>query len=146
MCEADWSDYDLHDYNHIPILLCTTGTMNKEATCNADQHNEETKMSHEDQGEQRQRVRDRQLTVMTVAMTLAFFIFTAPTFIHLLLFRNYDPKSSTERQTSHAWSGTMVVISNTLNNAFNFFMYALTGSKFRSDFKNLICCQRKRIT
>ena len=128
------------------MLLFTTGTMNQEATFIAERHKDETKMSQEDQREQRQRVRDRQLTVMTVAMTLAFFIFTAPTFIHLLLFRNYDPKSSPERQTSHAWSGTVVMISNTLNSAINFFMYALTGSRFRSDFKNLIFCQRRRNT
>ena len=110
-----------------------------------EQHIVEAKMTHNGHRDQKQRAKERQLTVMTVVMTLAFFILTTPTFIHILLFRYYDPKSSPEMQIWYGWSGTVVVISNTLNSSINFFLYAFSGAKFRSDFRNLICCHRKRI-
>ena len=111
-----------------------------------EENTRETRTSKEDYRDQKERVRDRQLTMMTVAMTLAFFIFTAPTFIHLLLFRfHFDPKSSPETQTLYDLSALVVLIANTLNSSINFFLYTLTGSKFRSDFKKLIYCHQKRI-
>ena len=127
------------------MFLFTIGAMNQEATFNAEENTRETQKSNEDHREQRQRVRDRQLTLMTVAMTLAFFICKAPTFIHLVGFYYYDPQSSPEMQNLYGWSSTVVMILNTLTSAMNFIMYALTGSKFLSDFKNLICFQRKII-
>ena len=86
--------------------------------------------------------RERQLTMMTMVVTLAFLVCTLPKFVHILIFRNIEYQSSPMRKIVFAWSGFMSQNLNTLNSAINFYMYVLTGSKCRSDLKNLFTCRK----
>ena len=87
--------------------------------------------------------RNRQLTWMTIVMTIAFIVCTLPKFVHILIFRNIDYQHSPARQLWFGWSGTIAQMLNTLNSAINFFMYVLTGSRFRADLLNLFQCRNK---
>ena len=111
-------------------------------------HNQfKSQMCHyKDQLEQKRRIRDRQLTIMTVAMTLAFFIFNVSLFVYIAIFRNVETKNSPQMQTWFGWCITVIHISSTLNCTTNLFMYIITSSKFRSDLKKLFCCHLKRST
>ena len=105
----------------------------------------ESQMSHyKDQIEQKRRIRDRQSTIMTVTMTLAFLIFNLPVFIYIFMFHNVDPNSSSQTQTWFGWCLTVIQISGTLNCTINFFMYSLSGSKFRLRFKKLILLSHEK--
>ena len=86
--------------------------------------------------------RERQLTMMTVVVTLAFLVCTLPKFVHILTFHDIESQSSAVRQIVFGWSGSVAQNLHTLNSAINFYMYVLTGSKCRSDLKNLFRCKK----
>ena len=87
--------------------------------------------------------RERQLTVMTVAMTLAFLLCTMPMHVFGVVWTNIEYQRSVRMQIMFELTGCIVQSLVTLNCAINFYLYILTGSKFRSDLKMLFrCCRR----
>ena len=85
--------------------------------------------------------KDRQLTVMTVAMTLVFLLCTVPFLVHVLVWRNVDYQSSAWRQIMFQLASCIVNSLGTLNCAINFYMYIFSlAQKFRSDLSMLFHC------
>ena len=83
--------------------------------------------------EQMMTARDRQLTVMTVVMTMAFLMCVPPCYLRAVLF--FFLKSLSYDDMSPIRALVSVVTDNLLmlNSVINFFLYVMTGSKFRSD-------------
>ena len=84
---------------------------------------------------------ERQLTVMTVVLTLSFLCLTIPKYAHQLAFINIDWQSSPQMVIVFGWSGTITSELHTINSAINFFLYVMTGSKFREDLKTMFQCK-----
>ena len=89
---------------------------------------------------------NRQLTITLLSVTFAFIILCAPQYIRYVI---YSVKSYTTRPTDYALYILAAQTSNKMfftNNAVNFFLYCVGGSKFRSDLRNLFCKKVKRQT
>ena len=77
--------------------------------------------------------RDRQLTVMTVVMTLTFLICVPPYYLRSLVYNLLDPPRNIPANLIRFWITSVFANLMTLNSAINFFLYVMTGSKFRAD-------------
>ncbi len=75
-------------------------------------------------------LRQRSLTLMLLALGMAFLCTTSPISIYLIVDPFWEKESQTEKDISY----TMFVVFNNLqyvNNAINFLLYCASGSKFR---------------
>ena len=86
--------------------------------------------------------RNQQLIIMTVTMTLVFLFLAMPKFVFILTFRSINFQSSATQQIVFAVSTQIALSLVTSNSTINFYIYTLTGSKFRADFKKLFWCTR----
>ncbi|KAK2153889.1 hypothetical protein NP493_2246g00005 [Ridgeia piscesae] len=82
--------------------------------------------------------KDRNLIAMLLLVSFMFLLLNAPRFIRIIIAAtvHFEPTPERMAMTALAWH-----ITNKLyftNNACNFFLYCLSGSKFRRDFKALI--------
>ena len=84
---------------------------------------------------------ERQLTIMTVVLTLSFLCLTMPKYAHQLAFTNIDWQSSPHMHIVFGLSGSITQGLFILNSAINFFLYVMTGSKFREDLKAMFQCK-----
>ena len=94
--------------------------------------------------EERRKRWERQLTIMTIVMTTAFMICILPSFIHDPVFSNsfpHVPCRTPQLRLAFPWSEMITQNLLAFNSAINFFVYVVSGSKFRKDLMNL--CQRK---
>ena len=93
----------------------------------------------------RNRIRNqRQMIFMAVAVSVAFLLLTSPfgilTIIRPYVFNASEvfyPKSNIEIIVT-----TITAILASLNSAINFFLYFISGSRFREDLKAACCCGR----
>ena len=84
---------------------------------------------------------ERQLTIMTVVLTLSFLCLTMPKYAHQLAFTKIDWQSSPHMRIVFGWSAAITQELYILNSAINFFLYVMTGSKFREDLKTMFQCK-----
>ena len=77
--------------------------------------------------------RDRQLTVMTVVMTLTFLMCVPPYYLRSLVYNLLDPPRNIPANLIRFWITSVFANLMTLNSAINFFLCVMTGSKFRAD-------------
>ena len=82
--------------------------------------------------------RENQLTAMTVVMTVAFFICVAPYYVRAWL----GASPYLGNVIVRSWASVIVRNLLLLNSAINFFLYAMSGSKFRSDLMTLFQIKR----
>lgn len=85
-----------------------------------------------------------QLTVMTMVVTLTFLFLTVPKYAQQVAFINIDWQSSFQGLVHFGWSALVTQQLYMLNSAINFFLYIVSGSKFRSDLKTLFKCTRRQ--
>ena len=84
---------------------------------------------------------ERQLTIMTVVLTLTFLCLTMPKYAHQFTFTNIDWQHSPEMVITFGWSAMTTQELYILNHAINFFLYVMTGSKFRQDLRAMFQCK-----
>ena len=82
---------------------------------------------------------ENQLTIMLLFVTTLFFILLCPTYVRFiyLLFANRDTP------LAYANSTFLVEVTYKLyasNSGINFFLYCISGKKFRNDLKEILCC------
>ena len=82
---------------------------------------------------------ENQLTIMLLLVTTWFFILLIPTYIRFVFMTFFQPN------TPYKFSITMLVFQIThklyhTNNGINFFLYCISGRKFRNDLKQILCC------
>ena len=83
--------------------------------------------------------KDMQLTIMLLSVTFALIIFTLPMNIRYILFIIVYPWQS---ERTYAIYQLIYHVSQKLyfiNNAINFYLHCVSGSKFRNDLQVLIC-------
>ena len=86
---------------------------------------------------------ENQLTIMLLLVTTLFLILLCPTYIRFIYL------TLVKRDTPFKFASSMLFyqISNKLyftNNAINFFLYCISGQKFRKDLKELLCCTTRQ--
>ena len=85
---------------------------------------------------------ENQLTTMLLLVTTLFFILLLTTYIRFI----YASFLSSDTPSTYAMSIFIFKISYKLyvtNSGINFFLYCLSGQKFRNDLKEIICCIRR---
>ena len=92
-----------------------------------------------DSRQKRMKSVENQLTIMLLLVTTLFFILFCPAYIRFiyLLFAKQDTPSS------YAISMFLYQVTYKLytsNSGINFFLYCISGQKFRNDLKEVLCC------
>ena len=85
---------------------------------------------------------ENQLTIMLLLVTILFLILMIPTYIRYI----YTQFIKTDTPAKYASFALFFQISQKLyntNNGINFFLYCISGQKFRNDLKEILCCGRK---
>jgi len=82
--------------------------------------------------------RDNQLALMLAMVTLAFVVLTLPQYVRLLVFRFVDHTNSVRSQEIFILAYHITQKLFWMNNAVNFYLYCITGSKFRKDLMKLL--------
>ena len=85
-----------------------------------------------------------QLTVMTMVVTLTFLFLTVPKYAQQVAFINIYWLNSCQGLVRFGRSALVTQQLYMLNSAINFFLYIVSGSKFRSDLKTLCKCTRRQ--
>ena len=88
--------------------------------------------------------RERQLTIMLVLVSVVVLVLTLPTYLYMFAM-NFIKLNTPAKVASDVLAVLIVINLYTLNNAINFFLYALAGRKFRQDLL-FICGQTQRKT
>ena len=86
---------------------------------------------------------ENQLTIMLLLVTTLFLILLIPTYIRFIYL------SIVVRDTPYKYASSMLFFQVTYklyktNNGINFFLYCISGKKFRNDLKEMLCCKRRR--
>ena len=92
---------------------------------------------------QKQKTRDQQITIMLLVVTFALLLLTIPQYLRYVVYKVIDAPSSPSDVASFI---LLYHITNKLiftNSAVNFFLYSLSGSKFRSETLRLLMCAQK---
>ncbi len=80
---------------------------------------------------------DRQLTIMLLLVSFIFILLTLPFEIRGAFFNNRDPDATKIDMIKKAFNLNITYQFMILNFAINFFLYLLSGTKFRNDLKTL---------
>ncbi|ELU02369.1 hypothetical protein CAPTEDRAFT_205919 [Capitella teleta] len=83
------------------------------------------------------------MTAILISVSITFLVFTLPITIHLIQYNNafYDMATQLEvAQSQVHWAVVNIVYY--LNNSTNFFLYCISGPRFRREFLALICKNR----
>ena len=82
---------------------------------------------------------ENQVTIMLLLVTMLFFIFIFPTyirFIYLLVAKRDTPIQYVNSMLIYQISYKLY----STNSGINFFLYCISGQKFRNDLKEILCC------
>ena len=100
-----------------------------------------------------QQIDDRQVkasatTVTVIAVSVAFVVLKLPLDVKNLLFSLYtsDVTSSLKLQYIgvRSFVGSLAYMLFYWNYGINFYVYCLTGTRFRREFEKIVCCWRKK--
>ena len=92
----------------------------------------------------REKVRDRQLTVMLLLVSFALIVFTLPLYLRVGIYSFIDYRQSVLHYANYHLIFLFSSMCMFANNATNFFLYCLGGSRFRQDAIDIIQCKFKR--
>ena len=87
----------------------------------------------------------RHLVVITLLLSSAFFVCTAPMFVAIAIIISsfaFDDTNDTQRQIVYSIALTL----QNMNFATNFYLYILSGRRFRELFISAITCNRRKTT
>ena len=87
---------------------------------------------------QRNQSAENQLTIMLVLVTMLFLILLFPAYIRFI----YPTFVGRETPSKYAISVLMFEVTHksySTNNGINFFLYCMSGKRFRKDLKEIIC-------
>jgi hypothetical protein len=90
--------------------------------------------------------KERQITRMLVTVSVALIVLTTPYAVFLLVIPYWDYRATLQATLDYMFTAVIVVTLSEFNHAVNFFLYFLSGRKFRNAFTRLIChcCRRFR--
>lgn len=86
----------------------------------------------------------QQITTMLISVSVVFVILTMPNCIFFILEDYWNYTESIHTYAQYFLIYNVVFLLSDLNHAINFYLYFLSGRKFRMMFINMICCCRKK--
>ncbi|CAG2212155.1 probable G-protein coupled receptor B0563.6 [Mytilus edulis] len=86
----------------------------------------------------------QQITIMLVSISVVFIILTMPNCAFFIMQDYWDYTKDVHTYAQYFLVYNIVFFLSDLNHAINFYMYFLSGRKFRTMFINMICCCRKK--
>ena len=84
---------------------------------------------------------EKQLTVMSILVTSAFLLLTTPLYIFQMLSFTINWSISPRKYAHYLLISILTSELYYTNSSVNFFLYCISGSKFRNDFKILFTCK-----
>ena len=85
---------------------------------------------------------DRQITVTLLLVTFTFLVLMMPACLILIYVVVFDFTQSPEAFAGYYLFGNIAGQAYFTNSGINFFLYVISGRKFRSDLLNLCLCQK----
>lgn len=89
----------------------------------------------------------KKITVMLLTVSFTFLVTTLPMNL-VLIYTSFAKEMANDDDATFAKRKLIKTVAEVLmytNHSINFFLYCATGKKFRSQFRALICCNRKRM-
>ena len=139
--EIDISTIEISGHQHASTGTRSPSTDEPDFKVNPSTDNREKHLITDERNKKRESVmnkRDRQLTVMTVVMTLTFLVCVPPYYARSLVYLLLDSPTYEQVMLIRAWMSTVFTNLMTRNSAINFFLYVMTGSKFRADLMRIL--------
>ncbi|KAL3866383.1 hypothetical protein ACJMK2_043686 [Sinanodonta woodiana] len=84
-----------------------------------------------------------QLTRMLLCLSIMFFLFSMPASIFFIV-QKYLVERNIDQVLNHAIGYVFVYFFSDLNQCMNFFVYIISGSRFREEFMKWFCCQEPK--
>ena len=123
----------------------TTIELNDRTDCHREQKRSNTlgKSKGESKRQLRSSVQEQefQLIVMLLGVSFAVLILTLPIYLRQFVYQYVDPYTSVEGYSLYFFLFFFTQMLYFTNSCVNFYLYCLTGSKFREDLKSIICKQ-----
>lgn len=94
--------------------------------------------------ESRVKTSDKQIFMILLLVTFSFLVLTTPSYMLFLFNMIVDFNKSTEYKAGFSLFYTVSQKTWFTNNAINFFLYILSGTKFRNDFLHLFGYKRRQ--
>ena len=100
-----------------------------------------------------QQIDDRQVkasatTVTVIAVSVAFVVLKLPLDVKNILFSLYTSDFTSSRKLQYIavqyFFDSLAYVLTYCNYSINFYVYCLTGTRFRREFKDIVCCLRKK--
>ena len=82
---------------------------------------------------------ENQLTIMLLLVTTLFLILLVPTYIRFIYFSLVERDTPSKHATSMLFFQITYKLYTTYN-GINFFLYCISGKRFRNDLKEMLCC------
>ena len=93
--------------------------------------------------ERQSKTSEKQMFIILLLVTFSFLILTTPAYIYFLLSAVLDINKTLKIKASFALFYSIDQKLWYSNNGINFFLYILSGTKFRNDFKNMFPCKNR---
>ncbi|KAK3105893.1 hypothetical protein FSP39_008047 [Pinctada imbricata] len=84
------------------------------------------------------------INVMLVTVSVVFVLLTMPNCIFFIVKDDWNYRVSLHETARYYLVFQVVFLLSDLNHAINFYLYFLSGKKFRRHFNALICCKKKK--
>ena len=127
--------------NYVTIKTVRRSRENFENT-NADKlHNEGHRIADTNRSKAMKNA-ENQLTIMLLLVTSLFLVLLIPTYIRFMYSTFVNPDTPKKYATFMLFYHISHKLYNT-NNAINFFLYCISGRKFRTELKEILCSSRK---
>jgi hypothetical protein len=78
---------------------------------------------------------------MTIVMTTVFLVCSVPRYAHYMVYAEIETMDSLSSYIGYIWSASTTSNLMVLNSAINFYLYVMTGARFRADVIRLITCR-----
>ena len=88
---------------------------------------------------------EKQVTVTLLLVTFTFLVLMTPSGSILIYVNVYDLSKSPQSLAGFRLFGSLAHKTYFTNSGINFFLYVISGRKFRSDLVNLLTCKRRKL-
>ena len=131
----------------IPILMLIymnyviVQTIKHSGSTSKFKHESDTKMGM-DTRQRKMKSAENQVTIMLLLVTTLFIILQIPTYTRYI-YMAFVAQNTPSQFASFILFSYITYALLVTNNGINFFLYCISGQKFRDDLKEMLCCNRK---
>ncbi|KAL8606302.1 hypothetical protein ACOMHN_024197 [Nucella lapillus] len=134
-----WVRVDMFVYSLLPCfcLILSNGVLGWKLAASMKEVSQAVSSTKEEQKSNRQK-RVSSATVTVIIVSMAFVLITLPLMTYNTFFHGYASKDEQSRQF-HYFLYDFFFVFGLSNFAWNFYLYCLTGTKFRREFLKIVC-------